>query len=126
MLVFALSIPFWLIGAATGLQLTADLPVSSFVWVCPVVAAAILAHREGGTAGLTALLGRSFDYARIREKCWYIPAVLLLPGVYAATYGVMRAKGLPLPSVQFPVLAVVAWFLGYFVAGQCEELGWSG
>jgi uncharacterized protein len=42
-LVFALSIPFWLIGAATGLQLTADLPVSSFVWVCPVVAAAILA-----------------------------------------------------------------------------------
>ena len=125
-LVFALSIPFWLIGAATGLQLTADLPVSSFVWVCPVVAAAILAYREGGTAGLTALLGRSFDYARIREKRWYVPAVLLLPGVYAATYGVMRANGLPLPSVQFPVLAALAWFLGYFVAGQCEELGWSG
>ena len=126
MLVFALSIPFWLIGAATGLQLTADLPVSSFVWVCPVVAAAILAYREGGTAGLTVLLRRSFDYARIREKRWYVPAVLLLPAVYAATYGVMRAMGLPLPTLHVAVLAVVAWFLGYFVAGQCEELGWSG
>jgi uncharacterized protein len=125
-LIFVLSIPFWLIGAVSGLQLTADLPVSSFVWVCPVVAAAILAYQEGGTAGLTVLLRRSFDFARIREKRWYVPAVLLLPGVYTATYGVMRAKGLPLPTVQFQVLVALAWFLGYFVAGQCEELGWSG
>ena len=58
-LVFVLSVPFWIVGATTGLQLTPDLPVSSFIWVCPVIAA-------------------------------------------------------------------LSWFLGYFVAGQCEELGGSG
>ncbi len=125
-LVFALSVPFWLVGAATGIQLTPDLPVSSFIWVCPVVAASILAYREGGTMGVTALLRRSFDYPRIRDRRWYVPTILLLPAVYATTYLVMRATGLPLPSVQFPALPALVWFLGYFVAGQCEELGWSG
>jgi membrane protease YdiL (CAAX protease family) len=125
-LVFMLSVPFWAVGAVTGLQLTPDLPVSSFIWVCPVIAASLLVYRESGTAGVVALLRRSVDYARIRVKGWYVPTVLLLPGIYAATYGAMRLLGLPLPTVQFPVLAALGWFLGYFVAGQCEELGWSG
>ena len=125
-LVFVLSVPFWIVGAATGLQLTPDLPVSSFIWVCPVIAASLLVYRENGTAGVAALLRRSVDYARIPGKIWYVLTVLLLPGIYAATYGVMRLVGMPLPTVQFPVLAALSWFLGYFVAGQCEELGWSG
>jgi membrane protease YdiL (CAAX protease family) len=125
-LVFVLSVPFWAVGAATGLQLTPDLPVSSFVWVCPAIAASLLEYRERGTAGVAALLRRSVDYARVQDKRWYVPAVLLLPGIYAATYGVMRLVGLPLPTVQIPVLAAVGWFFGYFIAGQCEELGWSG
>jgi hypothetical protein len=48
-LVFVLSTPFWLLGAVTSRQLSADLPVSSFIWICPVIAAAILAYRENGT-----------------------------------------------------------------------------
>jgi uncharacterized protein len=125
-LVFALSTPFWLVGAVTRRQLTADLPVSSFVWICPVIAAAILVYRETGTAGVTELLKRSFDHKRIRAKIWYAPIVLLLPGVYALTYGVMWLLGLPLPTVQFPVLAALGAFVGFFIAAQCEELGWSG
>lgn len=125
-LVFVLSIPFWVVGAATGRQLTADLPISSFIWICPVIAAAILVYRVLGTAGVVALLRRSFDYERIQVKVWYVPTILLLPGMYVATYWVMHALGLPLPSVQFSLLAALAWFLAYFVAGQCEELGWSG
>jgi membrane protease YdiL (CAAX protease family) len=125
-LVFLLSVPFWAVGAATGLQLTPDLPVSSFIWVCPVIAAALLVYRENGATGVAALLRRSVDYARIRAKVWYVPTVLLLPGIYAATYGVMHLVGLPLPTVQVPVLAALGWFFGYFVAGQAEELGWSG
>jgi membrane protease YdiL (CAAX protease family) len=50
----------------------------------------------------------------------------LLPGVYAATYVVMLAMGLPRPVAQLPLLATFAWLLAYFVAGQGEELGWSG
>jgi membrane protease YdiL (CAAX protease family) len=125
-LVFVLSVPFWLVGAATGRLLTADLPISSFIWVCPVIAAAILLYRDLGTTGVVALLRRSFDYERIRAKVWYVPTILLLPGIYAATYWVMHAIGLPLPAVQVQALTALGWFLGYFIAGQCEELGWSG
>ena len=107
-------------------MLSPDLPVSSFISVCPVIAAAILVYRENGTTGVVALLRRAFDYERIRAKIWYVPTLLLLPGVYAATYAVMRARGLPLPTVQVPLLAAVVWALGFFTAGQCEELGWSG
>src|SRR5688500_16149692 len=91
-----------------------------------VIAASLLVYREHGTAGVTTLLRRAFDVARIRAKVWYVPTVLLLPGIYASTYGVMRLMRLPLPAVQVPLLAALIWFLAYFIAGQGEELGWSG
>jgi len=125
-LVLTLSVPFWLVGAATEIQLTPNLPISSFVWVCPVVAASSLAFREGGVAGVAALLRRWFDHDRVRDKRRFVPAVLLLPGVYTTTYLVIRAMGSPLPSSHFPLLAALAWLFGCFAAGQCEELGWSG
>jgi uncharacterized protein len=125
-LVFALAVPFWLLGAATGARLSPDLPVAALAFVCPVIAAAILSYRENGTPGVTGLLRRSFDYQRIRAKVWYLPVVLLLPGVYALTYGVMRLQGLPLPTVQFPVLAALPLFVALFGAALGEELGWSG
>jgi hypothetical protein len=125
-LVFALALPFWLIGAVTGIQPTPDLPVSALQFVSPVIAASLLVYREKGAAGVAALLKRSFDYPRIRAMIWYVPAVLLLPGIYTATYGVMRLLGVPLPAVQLPVIVALGWFLGYFIAGQCEELDWSG
>jgi membrane protease YdiL (CAAX protease family) len=124
-LVFALSVPFYVIGALSGRQLTADLPVSSFIWVCPVIAASLLAYREGGTAGVAALLKRGVDVRRITEKIWYVP-ILVLPGIYVLTYGVMRMMGLPLPTVQFSLLAGLGWLVGYLLAAECEELGWTG
>lgn len=75
LLVFVLSIPFWLIGAVTRLQLLPSLPVSS------LMAALILVYRENKTAGMIALLKRSFDYKRISAKIWYAPIILLMPGV---------------------------------------------
>jgi len=50
LLVFALSIPFWLIGAVTPLQLLPGLPVSSLMAFCPLIAASILVYREGNRA----------------------------------------------------------------------------
>ena len=63
LLVFALSIPFWLIGGLTGLQLMPELSVSALMAFCPMVAALILVHREGGTAGVAELLKGSLDLA---------------------------------------------------------------
>lgn len=124
-LVFALAVPFWLVDAATELRLTPDLPLSALSFVCPVAAAAILVYREGGASGVAALLARAVDRSRIRARRWYAPT-LLLPALYGATYGVMRAAGLPLPTVRFLLLAGIALFLVFFLAGLGEELGWSG
>jgi uncharacterized protein len=126
LLVFALSNPFWLIGAVTRLQLLPGLPVSSLMAFCPLIAAVILAYRENKTAGVTELLKRSFDYQRIRAKIWYAPIVLLMPGVMVLSFGLMRVMGLPLPTPQFPILAALVMFLAFFIPALGEELGWSG
>jgi membrane protease YdiL (CAAX protease family) len=74
---------------------------------------------------VAALLKRGVDFRRITAKIWYVP-ILVLPGIYVMTYGVMRVMGLPLPTVQLPLLAALGAFVGYFVAAESEELGWTG
>ncbi len=126
LLVFALSIPLWIIGALTSIQLAPGLPVSSLMAFCPMIAASILVYREDKTAGVTELLKRSFDCKRIRKKVWYVPTVLLMPGIAILAYGLMRLVRVPLPVPEFPGLAALVIFIVAFVAALGEELGWSG
>ncbi len=126
LLVFALSSPFWLVGAITGLQLLPGLPVSGLSAFCPLIAALILIHRENGIAGMADLLKRSFDHRRIRARVWYVPIVLFWPGVMVVSYGVLRLMGVPVPAPQFSVLTPLVMFLVAFIAALGEELGWSG
>lgn len=125
-LVFVLSIPFWLIGALSPLQLLPGLPVSSLAVFCPLIAASILIYREHKTDGVAALFKRSFDYKRIKAKIWYLPTILLIPGIAVLAYFGMRLAGMPLPKPEFPVLEALAMFLLFFIAGLGEELGWMG
>jgi uncharacterized protein len=125
-LVFALSVPFWLVGAWTGRQLLEGLPVSALMAICPLIAASVLVYRERQIAGVTALLQRAFDYQRIRAKVWYLPILLLMPGVMVVSYGLMRVLRLPLPSPHFPVLTAPVLFLAFFVTALGEEVGWMG
>lgn len=124
--VFALSIPLWLIGTLTPLQILPGLPVSSLAIIVPMVAALILVYREDKTAGMGELLKRSFDYKRIRAKIWYIPIFLLIPSVMTLSYGVIRWMGTPVPPPQFSLLTVLVMFVAFFIAGLGEELGWLG
>jgi len=126
LLVFALSVPFWLIGGVTDLQLMPGLSVSALMAFCPMVAALMLVHRESGASGATELLRRSFDFARIRAKRWYAPILLLMAGVNVIVYGLMRWMDMPLPAPRIGVFAAPLMFLGFFVAALGEELGWSG
>jgi hypothetical protein len=96
------------------------------MFVCPATAALFLVYGENKTAGVIALLKRSFDYQRIRSKVWYTPILLLMPGVMVLSYGLMRLMGLPVPTPQFRVLATIAMFLVFFIAALGEELRWSG
>lgn len=126
LLVFALSIPFWLLGAVTGLQLLSGLPVSSLMVVSPTLAALIIVYRENKTAGMAELLKRSCDYKRIRTKVWYAPIILLMPGVMVLEYELLRFMGSPIPPPQFPMLTLLVMLLVFFITGLGEELGWMG
>jgi CAAX protease family protein len=125
LLVFALSVPFALLGT-TGLQLMPGIPVSALGFVCPVTAAAILSWRDSGAAGVRALLQRSFDYRRIPSKLWYAPVLLLMPLVTLLAYGLIRAMGETLAALRFSLGGTAALYLIFFVAALGEELGWSG
>ena len=126
LLVFALSVPFWLAGAMTDLQLMPGLSVSALMAFCPMAAALILVHRERGRAGATELLDRSLDFRRIPAKRWYVPILLLMAGVNLVVYGLMRWMEMPLPAPKLLVSAAVLMFVAFFVGALGEELGWSG
>lgn len=125
LLVFALSVPFWVIGGITGAELVPGLPVGALMAVCPIIAAAILTYRKRGGQAVRALVWRAFDWRKIRPV-WYLPILLIKPGVMVLSYWVMRAMGRPLPAPRFSLVAVPVMLAAFFVAAVCEEVGWSG
>ena len=125
-LVFAFSTPFFVLGGATNLQLMPGLSVSALAAFAPVAAALVLVYRDGGTAGMLALLKRSFDFRRIQDKRWLVPVLFLMPTVSLTVYGLMRWMEIPLPAAQFQLLSALLMFIGFFVGALGEELGWSG
>jgi hypothetical protein len=126
LLVYALAIPFWILGAVTGIELLPGLPVAALMTVCPVIAALILVHRETGVAEMIALLKRSFDYKQIKAKVWYLPILFLVPAVAVLSYMILRLTGVPVPPPQISFLAPLILFIVFFVGALGEELGWSG
>lgn len=129
LLIFALSIPFWVAGAVAARYpkaLPIDLPVSALMAVCPLVAALILTHREHRPGGVKNLLKRAFDCRRIRKKTWYVPIVLLMPAIMVLSYGLMRLLGRPLPQPHIPLGVIPIFFIAFFIGAAGEELGWSG
>jgi uncharacterized protein len=125
-LVYALTLPFWLIGAVTGLQLLPGVPVAALAACCPMLAAMILIYRENKTAGVIALLKRSFDFKRIKAEVWYVPILLLMPAVSVLSFGVLRLSGTPVPDPQIRLLPLLILCIGCFILALTEELGWSG
>ena len=125
-LVFVLTVPFWLLGAASGQELLPKLPVSALAVVCPLLAAMILELRRGGAGAARALLMRSFDFARIASPRWFAPIVLLMPAIMVASYLMQWAIGQPLPPFEFSVSRALMLCTMFFASGLAEELGWSG
>lgn len=125
-LTFAFSVPFWLLGAVSDKQLLPGLPLSALAVLCPLLAALLLVYRRAQTSGVITLLKRSFDYQRIRNKLWYLPTILLMPGVMLLEFGVLRWMGTAIPVPHFSLLTAILLFLVTFVAGIGEELGWMG
>lgn len=125
LLIYVLSVPFWVLGEAP-LPLPVNLPASALAFVTPLLAALILTYWRGGLVGTRALLGRAFDFRRIKNPVWLVPALLLIPSIYFAAYLLMRLAQRELPVPDVPLLMAPVFFLGYFVTAVCEELGWMG
>ena len=119
-LVFALSIPIWLIQPR-------DWPISASVGA-PLLAALILVYREeGGGRGVRRILSRVFDQWRIRKRIWYVPIIFLMPLLYLLTYGVMRLMGLPFPDEPHLLfLLIPLLFVVFFIFAIGEKVGWTG
>jgi len=125
-LVFALSVPLWLLGWKYRIEILPGLPLGAVMVVAPMAAALILIARSGGRTAVTAHLAKLFDAQRIAPKYWYLPILLLQPAIAVASYGLMRALQMPLPSPQLSLTAALVLFALFFVAASCEESGWSG
>jgi uncharacterized protein len=126
LLTFALAIPFWALGGAIGIQLLPGLPLAALMFVCPGLAALMLVGRERGYAGVRALLARALDYTHVTAKVWYIPIVLVTPGIFVLSYFVLRMIGTPVPVPQISLWSTLTLCVVFFVGALGEELGWSG
>jgi hypothetical protein len=130
LLVILLSIPVWFMGAVAEQflpgEMPTDLPISSLMACCPIIAAVILVRRDEGSEGVKALLRRAFDYRRIKGKAWYVPILFLWPAMMVLEYGLMKLKGVPLPDPRLPGLMLPVSFAVFFIAALGEEVGWQG
>jgi len=69
LVVLLLSIPFYGLGATGGrLPILTVLPTSALMAFTPMIAALVLAYRDGGLVGATDLLNRAIDFGRVRNK----------------------------------------------------------
>src|SRR5919112_6855302 len=119
LLVFAHSIPFWLIQPR-------DWPISVSVGA-PLLAALILVYsQERGGRGVRRLLSRVFDQWRIWSKFWYVPIIFLMPLLYLLSYLGMRLLGLEVSGRTAPFLLVPLLFVLFFILAIGEEVGWMG
>lgn len=126
LLVFVLTVPFWVFGSGK-LPLPMNLPVSALMVVTPLIAASILSYQQAGLSGVKALFKKAVDTQKAKNKRWYLPALLLPPLIYFLSFVVMRLLGLPLPDpLQTPFLLAPLFFVMYFISATCEELGWMG
>ena len=124
-LVFAIAVPFWIIGMVVDVQPLPGLPIAAAMFVCPALAALILTYRERGRTGVVAFLRRSFDGGNIPKR-WYFTLVLLMPGVTVVSFALERWTGVPVPVPHIAVLPALVLFLVFMVGALGEELGWSG
>lgn len=121
-----LAVPFWIFGG-DRLPLPVNLPTGALVTFVPTIAAAITSYRYGGARAVRALLKRAADYQKVRDRRWYLPALLVMPLVAVLSYALMRLTGRPLPAqVELSLLMALAFLALFLISDIGEELGWTG
>lgn len=125
LLLFVLSVPCWVLGAIYDVQIFPGFNLYQLPLALSAVTAFILIYREGGSAGVIALLKRTYDFRNIKSKIWYLPMLLIYPSMGFIEYLVLRFSGTSIPSPQFS-LAILLGDISVFFMTYGEELGWTG
>ena len=125
-LTVALTVPFWIIGGASGTALMPGLPIAALAVICPATAALILSWRLTGVASARALVMRTIDLGRIKPKAWWLLLVLFSPAVSVAAFFISRNLGSGIPNPQFNILPAVMLFGIVLIFAVTEEMGWTG
>lgn len=126
LLVVLLSLPLWVVSQLTGLALIPGLPISALQALCPAIAASIVVGWNSGRGDVAGLLRRSFDYHRVRNRVWFLPALLLMPAIMFVSWVILAFSGTALPAPQFSILGECTIVAAFFIGAQGEEIGWSG
>jgi membrane protease YdiL (CAAX protease family) len=125
LLLFGLSIPLWALGAIHDVQIVPGLNLFQLPLAMPMVAALILIYREDGSAGVLALLKRTYDLRNIKPKTWYLPILLLFPSIGLIDVWILRLSGTVIPTPHFS-LAILLGYSTVFFMTFGEELGLTG
>lgn len=125
LILILITLPFWIFGG-NPLPIPIKLPVSALAAFNPMIAAFIVTYVQSGSDGVKELFRKVFDYRKIKNKIWYLPALLLTPLISLLAYAIMRWKGMSLPDPEIPILMVPVFFVVFFIFGIGEELGWMG
>jgi len=115
---FALTLPFYLLGAAP-VQILPGLPLSALIAVVPAAAALAVAQDR------RALLRRLGDGARLRGHWRAAAAILLMPAIAVMVYALHRLAGDRLPQMQVPIWAPPLMLAVFVASAAAEELGWT-
>jgi uncharacterized protein len=126
LLVFGISVPFWLLDAFRPVEMLPGLPISALGAFAPAFAAVILIYQEKGYRDAWQLLQRSFDFHRIHNKIWLLFALLANPLIALIAYVSMEATGIRLPAPASLTFAVLPMFVFFFIGALGEEIGWTG
>jgi membrane protease YdiL (CAAX protease family) len=121
-----LFIPFLVLGELYPVELLPDLPISALGAFTPAVAALILTYRQNRLSGVRQLLGRSFDFKRIKNPFWFFLILLINPAIAVFAYGIMRLTDVPLPDPTPWTFSIIPLFILLFIAALGEEIGWTG
>jgi membrane protease YdiL (CAAX protease family) len=127
--VFLMSALIWVAGPVGERFLLknrpVELPLSSLMAFCPMIAAILLVQRADGWDGVRKLLRRPFDL-RIKGRTWYIPIFLLMPTVMVLQYGLLGGLRASVPDSRLPVWMVLVFLFLFLIAAVGEEVGWTG
>lgn len=127
LLVFVLSVPFYVLGAfggrLPGLQLLPDSALMAFV---PMFAALILVHRSRGVAAIVTAIQNMLAASRSTGLRWYVMALLFLPAICVFEFGIMRLTGTEVPFPEISIGALLFFFTAFFIGAIGEEAGWQG